>query len=207
MIFQLAKQNEAGQIAEIHKKEIKSGFLSTLKKPFLTKLYSAIIRSPYSFCLIAKEGEKVIGFVSGVTNVDRLYLYFLSRYFFHSTVALLPRAFSFVGLKKILETLFYPIRKIGHFVKKGSKKGKLPKAELLSIAIDKDFQRQGIGGKLIKEFISEMKKRKIPDFKVIVGGNLKPAINFYEKNGFEFAKKIKIHDNQLSRVYVYYVKN
>lgn len=205
MNIYLAKKDEAQQIAEIHKKEIKSGFLSSLKLLFLTKLYSAIINSCFSFCVVAKEKGKIIGFVSGVTNVDRLYLYFMRRYFFHSTVALLPRAFSFKTLKKILETLFYPIRKIGHFIKKGGKKEKLPKAELLSIAIEKNFQRQGIGKKLIEQFISEIKKRKIKSFKVIVGENLKSAVKFYEKNGFEFVKKIKIHGNQLSRVYVYHI--
>jgi len=206
MNIYLAKKDEAQQIAEIHKKEIKHGFLSSLKKPFLTKLYLAIIRSPYSFCLVAKEKEKVVGFVSGVTNVDRLYFYFLRRYFFRSTVALLPRAFNFKNLRKILETLFYPIRKIGHFTKKGGKREKLSKAELLSVAIEEKFQRQGIGGKLLKQFISEMKKRKVHGFKVIVGENLKPAIRFYKKNGFEFVKKIKVHGNQISRVYIYHVK-
>ncbi len=206
MNIYLAKKDEAQQIAEIHKKEIKQGFLSSLKKPFLTKLYSSIISSPYSFCLVVEEKGKIIGFVSGVTNVDRLYIYFLSRYFFHSTAALLPRAFNFKNLRKILETLFYPIRKIGHFVKKGGKKEKLPKAELLSIAVEKEFQRQGLGAKMLEKFISEMKKRKIQGFKVIVGENLKSAIKFYEKNGFEFVKKIKVHGNQISRVYIYHVK-
>lgn len=205
MTIELVHQKEAEEIAEIHKKEISFGFLSTLKKSFLTKLYSAVIRSPYGFCLVAKEKEKVIGFVSGVTNIDRLYLYFLRRYFFHSTVVLLPQVFNFKNLRKILETLFYPIRKIGSFVKKGTKKEKLPKAELLSIAIDKNFQRQGLGGELIKGFISEMKKRKVKEFKVIVGENLMPAINFYEKHGFEFIKTIKIHSNQSSRVYIYQI--
>lgn len=203
MTIELAQQKEAEEIAEIHKKEISFGFLSTLKKSFLTKLYSAVIRSSYSFCLVAKEKEKVIGFVSGVTNVDRLYLYFLRRYFFHSVVVLLPQAFNFKNLRKILETLFYPIRKIGNFFKKGTKKEKLPKAELLSIAIDKNFQRQGLGGELIKGFISEMKKRKVKEFKVIVGENLRPAINFYKKHGFGWVKNITIHKKQPSRVYIY----
>lgn len=195
MIILLAKKEEAAKIAEIHKKEIKKGFLSSLKLSFLTKLYRAIINSRFSFCIVAKEKGKVIGFVAGATNLDKLYLYFLRRYFFHSAFTLLPKAFSFQNLKKIFETLFLPHR--GR---------KLPKAELLTIAIEKKFQRKGIGSKLLKKFVSEMKNRDMYQFKVIVGQNLKPAIKFYEKNGFEFLRKISIHRNQPSRVYIYQIK-
>ncbi|GAI01963.1 unnamed protein product [marine sediment metagenome] len=195
MIIRLAQKNESWQIAEIHKKEIKKGFLSSLKKSFLEKLYSAIIESQFSFCIVAQEKDQVIGFVAGTTNIDKLYSYFLKKYFFQSVFVLLPKIFSFKSLKKIFETLFYP-----------QKEKKLPKAEFLTIALKKGFQGQEIGSQMLQKFILEMKSKKVEVFKVIVGEELKPAIKFYEKNGFQFLKNITIHGEQPSRVYIYEVR-
>jgi len=192
VIIRLAQKKEAQQIAEIHKKEIKKGFLSSLKKSFLEKLYSAIIESRYSFCIVAQEKDRVIGFVAGTTDIDKLYSYFLKKYFFQSVFTLLPKAVKLKNLKKIFETLFYP-----------QKEKELPKAELLTIALKREFQGQKIGNQMLQEFILEMKGKGVEVFKVIVGQNLRSAIKFYEKNGFQFLKNITIHGKQLSRIYIY----
>ena len=188
----LAEKKEAEQIAEIHKTEIKKGFLSSLKKPFLTNLYSAIIESDFSFCVAAEKDNQVIGFIAGTSSINKVYSYFLKKYFFQSVLMLLPQIFNFKKLKKIFESLFYP-----------KKENNLPKAELLTIAVKKEFQGQGIANQMFEKFVSEMKNRQVEIFKVIVGEELKPSIKFYEKNGFQFLKKISIHNKQASRVYVY----
>ena len=192
MIFCLADKNDALAIAQIHKNEIHKGFLSTLKLVFLKNLYSAIIESEYSFCIIAKEENAVVGFMSGVTNINKLYSYFLKKYFFQSVVLILQKIFSISFLRKIFETLLYPV-----------KEKKLPHAELLTMAVSYQFQGQGIAGKMFSEFISEMKKRNIKSFKVLVGEELSPAIHFYEKNGFSFLKQVSVHSNKISRIYIY----
>ena len=48
-------------------------------------------------------------------------------------------------------------------------------------------------------------KKNIKFFKVLVGKELKPAIGFYEKNGFKFLKNTKVHGNKTSRIYIYNV--
>ncbi|MCK4454163.1 GNAT family N-acetyltransferase [Candidatus Parcubacteria bacterium] len=192
MKIRLAEKKEAEQIAEIHKTEIKKGFLSSLRGPFLTNLYSAIIESEFSFCVVSEKDGRVVGFIAGVLDINKFYGYFLKKYFFQSVLMLLPQIFNFKKLKKIFESLFYP-----------KKENNLPKAELLTIAVKKEFQGQGIAKQMFEKFVSEIKNRKVGIFKVIVGEELKPAIKFYEKNGFQFLKKISIHNKQASRVYVY----
>ncbi|MBX4200629.1 GNAT family N-acetyltransferase [Candidatus Parcubacteria bacterium] len=190
MKVSLGQKSDAREIASIHKSEIRGGFLSSLPLPFLQTLYEAQIASPFSFCVIAKEEGRVIGFVSGVTDLNAFYKYFISRHFFQSVLILLPKVFS--SLKKIGETLLYP-----------KKSESLPKAELLVIAISSQFQGKGLGRLLLDGFLLQMKQRDVKIFKLIVGEELTNAIKFYEKNGFTFLKTITIHGKIPSRVYVY----
>ncbi len=190
MIIELAKKEDALAMAQIHKVEIAQGFLSSLSSSFLQRFYLALIESGYSFCIVAKENNEVVGFASGAIDMNKFYFYFLSHYFFQSFFILLPKIFS--SFKKILESLFYPV-----------KQESLPRSELLVIAIKKEFQGQGVGGLILKSFILEMKSKNITVFKVVVGEELKSAIKFYEKNNFVFVKNINIHGKAQSRVYCY----
>lgn len=189
----LAKKSDALKIAEIHGKEIKDGFLSSLKAAFLCKFYKAIIGSKNSFCVVAKEENVVIGFISGVTNISDFYRYFSQNYFFVLIPVFLLKIFDFGIVKKITETIFYP-QKIKDF----------PRAELLTFAVKKEFQRQGIGSQLLEKFVDEMKKRQINFFKVLVGKKL-DSVKFYEKNGFQKIEEINIHNDEASIIFVYKV--
>ena len=187
MNIELAKNKDAKEITRIHKQEIASGFLSSLPLKFLEKTYFSVIEN--DFCVTAKENNEIIGFIAGTANIENLYHYFFRKYFFISLFILAPKVFNF---KKIFETIFY-VRK----------KEELPSAELLTIAVKKDFRGQGISKKMLEFFISEMNKRGVKEFKVLVGGNLKPAISFYEKNNFKFLKEIEVHGKEKSRIYIY----
>ncbi|OGZ73384.1 MAG: hypothetical protein A2908_03320 [Candidatus Staskawiczbacteria bacterium RIFCSPLOWO2_01_FULL_38_12b] len=195
MIFCLADKKDALQIAQIHKNEIDKGFLSSLDIIFLGNFYGALIESKFSFCIVAKEDDRIVGFISGVFDLDKFYRYFLKNYFFQSVVLLCKKVFNISYIKKILETLLYPV-----------KEKNLPPAELLTMAVLKQFQGQGIAGKMFFEFLGEMKKRDIKTFKVLVGEELKSAIAFYEKNGFTFLKNTTIHNRKSSRIYLYDIK-
>lgn len=194
MNFSLAKKEDATALALIHKAEIEGGFLSSLSDAFLIRFYRALIQSPSSFCVVAKENGAVAGFIAGVANMNAFYAYFLKHYLFQSFFILLPKIFS--SLKKILESLWYP-----------KKESSLPKAELLTIAISKKFQGKGIGSLMLSLFISEMKKRNVAAFKAVVGKNLTNAIKFYENNGFVFSKNTFIHGRDISRVYIFNINS
>lgn len=213
MKIELAQKNDALQIAGLHKTEIKKGFLSSLKVSFLEKIYMAIIASNGSFCVVAKEGEEVIGFISGTADINKLYGYFLKKYFVHSFFILLPNFFSISSLRKMIETLWYPVRgqgTLGSNQKNKTSNGaylvkekNLPKAELLTMAVASQFHGRGIASKIFLEFALEMKKRNVASFKVLVGDQLFGAINFYEKHNFHFFKKTSVHGNVVSRIYTY----
>ena len=100
MEIEIALKSDALNIAKIHKTEIKNGFLSSLPISFLEKLYVVIITSGIGFCVIAKKDNMGVGFITGVININKLYIYFLKRYFFQSFFILLPKMFSLLFLKK-----------------------------------------------------------------------------------------------------------
>lgn len=190
----LATKKDAVQIAKIHQQEINQSFLSELGVNFLSKLYEAMAVSPSSFIVVAKDNSRVVGFISGCTNVGKFYRDFLKKNFFSAPLILLPKIFKISIFKKILEVLKYPF---------AEKERNLPEAELLTIALLKEFQGQGIIQKVFDKFISEMKRQEIKQFKVIVGINLARAIGFYEKMGFKICSSISVHKGKPSRIYIY----
>ena len=193
MEIKLADEKDCFQIAEIHFKEIKYGFLNQLGMGFLGYFYSAMIDSPNAFLIIAKENNSVIGFVSGCTNLNKFYKEFFRKYIFKSFLVFFKKMFSFHIFKKVFEIIKYSQKE----------EKDLPRSELLSIAVMQDFQGQGVALKLLEKFVSEMKKKKIGEFKVIVGENLIQANKFYQKNGFEFHSKDAVHKDTPSNIYVY----
>jgi ribosomal protein S18 acetylase RimI-like enzyme len=183
----LAEKKDALKIAEIHKQEIKMGFLSSLPISFLEKIYLSVIEN--DFCVVAKENDNVVGFIAGTIDIKKLYSFFSKKYFFYSIMVFLPKI---LNVKKIIEDIFY------------IKKEEI-RPELLTIAVKENFQGQGIAKKMFEVFVSEMKRRGVKMFKVVVGDELKPAISFYEKNGFEFVKETEVHKGQKSRIYIYHL--
>jgi ribosomal protein S18 acetylase RimI-like enzyme len=191
MITGPAQKNQVKDIARIHQQELSEGFLGTLGLPFLETFYQALMESPDGFCLAATENGRVIGFVTGVTDLNAFYRYFLRHYFFSSLRFLLPRFFNVSVIARVMEILRYP-----------GKQSNLPNAELVTIAVSGQFQGKGAGRELMVACVAEMKKRKVASFKLVVGESLKRAIVFYEKSGFNFIKLITVHGHAISRVYV-----
>jgi len=190
MIFRLAEINDCQYIAKIHYQEIKQGFLNQLGEKFLCLFYKAMIKSPNAFLIVAENNKHIIGFVSGCINLKKFYKEFVKRYW-HKIFLIALNKIRFV--KNILEITRYSKKE----------KNDLPQAELLSIAVDVQFQSQGIAKQLFEKFVLEMKKRNINKFKVIVGSDLSKAIKFYEKNGFQFYSKGFVHKNTPSLIYTY----
>jgi len=66
-------------------------------------------------------------------------------------------------------------------------------ALLISMAIDPNFRRKGIGRKLLNTLLDHFQKKKIKEIILHVRTKNKPAINFYEKMGFKTIEIVKNH--------------
>lgn len=195
-LIRSAKKNDCFQVARIHCQEIKWGFLSQLGEKFLYYFYEAMTDSPNAFLIIAKNNNSVIGFISGCTDLKKFYQEFVRKYILKVSLILLKRILNLRVIKKIFEIMKY------------SKQNKenLPEAELLSIAVSKEFQGSGVAQKLLEKFFFEMKERGIKQVKVIIGENLPRAVRFYEKSGFKFYSRDSIHKDTPSRIYTFDIK-
>lgn len=111
MNIEKSKTGDHTQIAALHQKHINTGFLSSIGLPFLTLLYTSMTTSKNAFCFVSREDEKIIGFISGAINVGAFYKEFIKRHFFTACFIFSPKILNSVFLKKIFETLLYPVKK------------------------------------------------------------------------------------------------
>jgi ribosomal protein S18 acetylase RimI-like enzyme len=140
-------------IARIHINNLDKSFLASLGDGFLALMYRCIDESHNSDLLVRRVNGKVVGFVTGTVGFGEIYRIMLKKYSFQLSMCLLPALFSPRKLLRIFEILVY-----SH--KHGNESAHLPAAELLSIAVDKDFR----GKKLPMTFIGScalfLKKEK-----------------------------------------------
>lgn len=165
---------DISQVARLHHKEL-SGFLPELGQSFLENFYEASRNLPEMFTFVYLDEGKIKGFVSSINN---------SRGLFKKIISQRPLNFSLLFLKyfiahpssivKIFKILTYP----------GFKEGG---AELLTLAVGREYQKQGIGRKLFKKTQDEFRKRKISRFRISVYDRL-PANGFYRKIGCHLEK-------------------
>lgn len=168
MIIKLT-QSDVNEAAIIHKKEL-PGFLSELGSNFLKKFYIASISVPEVFTFIYKDKGIIKGLVTGTESSYGLNKKIIYQdiigfgYEFISYFATHPKA-----LVKMVNTTKYP-----------GFQERFP--ELLSIAVSRNYQREGIGKMLFAALAREFKKRGIKQFKISAYDRL-PSNGFYKKIG------------------------
>lgn len=180
------------QVAQIHRDEL-SGFLPEMGTDFLSKFYKSSLSIPEIFTFVEVDNDKVLGFVTGVTNAEGLY---------KKIVLSDPVAYALIFLKhviihpasvvRLVRILFYPGFNI-------------PGPELLTIAVSKSVRKIGIGTKLFDKTKAEFKKRGISKFKISVYERL-PANKFYRKLGCKYVESFMFLGEKMN-YYGYEIEN
>ena len=180
------------QLAVLHKENLEQGFLSSLGISFLRLLYKEIDRDKDSVIISVKEDNRVIAFVSGTIKFNKIYKRLLLKLPW-VIFAIFPKIFSFKVLYKIFEILKTQLSK--------KNKKKFPDSELLSIAVHKNYRREGHANYLFLQLVKFFKSKKVESFHIKVGGDLKAAHSFYKKLGAIPQSNIQIHKSENSIVY------
>lgn len=183
-----------GQLAEIHRKEIHEGFLSTLGDDFLTLLYRTLAQSESAFVLVDEDSGTVQGFIVGAVDTGGVYKQFFKKAGVRALPILLPKLLSLKRIKRVIETLFYP---------KGKQQDDLPEPEILNFCVRSELQGKGVGGQLFKALCEEFRRREVKQIRIVTGETQKSAQLFYEAKGAEHATNMEVHKDSSSRVYVY----
>jgi len=185
-------EKHAARAAQLHIEGIPTGFISSLGPRFVTELYKAIAKSRHAFGFIAEDDSgQVLGFIACADDVSKLYREAIFLRGIPLLLPLLKHLLSPSTVKHILQTLLYP-KKVEE---------KFPPAEILSVAVDARARGRGIGGRLMEAALAEIRRRKIPSVKVLVGENLEPANAYYQKWGFKLVGRIPHHGHILN-IYV-----
>lgn len=196
MLIDKIQLGDVEQVAVLHQTYMNRGFLATLGIGFLEKLYAGMVNSDNAFCIVARDAARVVGFVSGTKHVAGFYKEFILNNFFSVGLILLVKIFDLETMKKVVETLFYPMKK----------EASLPDAELLSIVVEESYRAKGVSQELFNGLVHEFALRHIDRFKVVVGADLAAACRFYEKMGGVLHSEIEVHQGMKSRVYVWGMK-
>lgn len=186
------RPEEAERVAAYHQEGIPTGVLAELGTKVLTKLYRTLAASEDDFVFVAvDEGDQVIGFVSGVTDVGRMYKRVLRRHLVAFALVGLKHVFNRRMLRRIWESLRYPLKV----------KESFPAAELLSIVVDAKARGSSVATNLLTALLAEFRARRVDKIKVMVRADFERANAYYQKHGFEPAGQVTSHGYP-SNIYV-----
>ncbi len=188
--------NDLTQVVRIHREQINQGFLSSLGDDVMKLVFANIIDSKHSFLIVAVDPSQksLCGFLCGTVDVRKLYGNFVFKKFFRAIPIILPKVLTAERMKKILETLIYPL--------KGDHES-LPRAEFLDFALKPEYQGTGLAQQMFYEAINIYNALGIKKFKSVVNEKLIASQRFHEKLGAEKVSCVQIHKGQNSIVYVF----
>ena len=195
--IEIMKKEDASEVARLHISGIKTGFISSLGLKFVTALYEVISPRERSFCVVAKEDGKILGFAAFNSDVNRLLRTVIAQNGIRFIWLLGRKLISAALIKKIVNTILYPIR---------TRNLDLPPAELLSTVVTEEARGRGIATMLIQAGLKECVIRGLTKIKLLVISQNEPANKLYLKNGFKFVRQIKNH-GRLSNIYVISLDN
>lgn len=191
------KEERYRQVAALHAASIDQGFLATLGVPFLTLMYRAIDEAEDSVLLVEERDGRVLGFVSGGSGMGPIYRRMLGQPI-RLGQALLPSLLRPSRVKRILDILRYGRGK--------SDGGRLPTAELLSMAVAPEARGMGVAEILYRRLSAHFARQGAEAFKIVAGDALAPAHRFYTKMGAVPASRVEVHAGEGSTVYVHRVE-
>lgn len=178
------RPEDAPAVARHHQIGIPTGVLAELRPSVLARVYRALEEGNDGFVFVgADPAGNVAGFVSGVTDVGRMYRQVILRNFWTFAALGLRYALSPRMIRRLLNTLFYPAKVVGEY----------PRAELLSIVIDPAAQGSGLGTALLQALLTEFRRRGVDQIKVMVRADFARANGYYRKHGFTLAGQIVTH--------------
>ncbi|MBO4432161.1 MAG: GNAT family N-acetyltransferase [Clostridia bacterium] len=195
LIEELKDINNVGDIAKLHNKAFPNFFLTQLGLPFLSALYHGYFEDDKSGILIAKENDKLYGFLAYSNDYPRFFKQLIKKHILK---------FAFCSLKAAVLHPSFIRRILGAFKKSNSVVKPQKYVELASICVDPKHENKGIGSALIKELIN------ITDFSVYDfisletdAENNDSANQFYLKNGFSLLTTYKTKEGRLMNEYIY----
>jgi ribosomal protein S18 acetylase RimI-like enzyme len=180
-------------VANLHAANINQGFLPSIGTRFLYELYRCIGEHPETFLITEENDGTVVGFIAGTTG-KRTLPSVLLRHPFRIFMALLP---SLTDRRRIAEIIAVA-RHVGSDRKSTTN---LPRAELLSMAVDVKLRGQGCAERLFKALEAQLSRANISEFRIVAGSQLTAACRFYGKMGATEVARFELHKGTTSIIF------
>ncbi len=186
-----ATLDDVDAIADLHARRIADGFLVTLGRPFLRRLYRRTVRSRRAFALVVEDDGHVCGFVAAAEDTGAFYREFLV----HDGPAAGATAIAGIARspREVFETMRYGFR--------GNDDA--PAAEIMAIAVATGVQRRGLGALLVVAAVDELRSRGVATARVVTAIGNVAAIRAYEHGGFRRHGFDQVHRDVTQQVLVW----
>lgn len=185
-LFRPARRRDVAAIAELHRRGITDGFLSSLGAGFLRELYGFLVDWGDGRVVVAEQAGAVIGFVAGVKDIKSLYRAFLKRRALPAGLSALPKMVRPSTVRRMWETLRYGMEGGGE------------QAELLSLAVAPNRRGAGVGRRLVEELMAWATEQRLGSMRVVVGADNRAAVAVYRRTGFTDPSPISVHGGRPS---------
>ena len=171
------------RVAQLHETELQAGFLAKFGVAFLADFYRYVARDSGCVLLVALEGDKVIGFVSGTDDIGKFYHRFILRRGLKLAARLVSYLLSGRSLSPLVSIRRYlTSRNTTH----------LPVSELTSLAVDPATQRKGVGKALFAALQEHFRSHGIEAFQVTAAKTQLAALHFYPALGAKLVAKTQL---------------
>lgn len=176
--FQLREMymDDVRDVVMIHLTSFRGFFLSILGRSFLKELYAGILDDPTRIAFVFENDTNLYGFVAGTDSPEGFYKRLLRQRWWRFTLA---------SIKPVLRNPKIVPRLLGAFKRGEQTDVRENCAMLMSIAVDPEYQGQGIGKLLVDAFLKEAKERGVGQVNLTTDKLDNDAVNaFYLKSGF-----------------------
>lgn len=158
-------------------------FITLFGEDFLYQLYKGIIGNHFGFIICCLTETQLRGFIlASFDNTKLLSVIFKQIHIFAAMI--LPKIIRKPSL----------IWKLYQMIKYNGKSDIGTKAELVVIAVDRDFRSKGIGSKLIDILDKEYQKHNISQYRTTVHRDMADSNKFYLRNGMNLVKTFVMFD-------------
>ena len=182
-------------VVHAHLESFRGFFTSFLGPKFMKLFYLEVLKTPEHVAAVAVDDcETIIGFAVGVSHQTRFYANLIRRRWFMFAVASLQAIVRRPSIiPRIVRALTYP----------RNSQTASSQAILMSLAVVPGVQANGVGGLLVKHFLSVMQQKNITSISLTTDQNDNERTNgFYEKLGFKVVRTYVTPEGRCMNEYI-----
>lgn len=169
-ITRQTSQSHLQAIASLHVRELSAGVISGYGSSFMSVVYRALAQHQASVVLVAMANDHVVGFVSGTADLPGFRRFFLLRFG--------PAALAYLWRNLLSPSWMRSMLARWRF--SGETDSATPSiAQLLSLAVDAQHTRQGIGAALFNGLVAEFRHCGLDEFRIAAAQSQQAALRFY----------------------------